>query len=419
VRGQSVEVGLNDAAIGSFALNDGRFRYRIELPAGAQRVGDNRLRFRFAAVASPAAIDPASTDRRELAAAFYGLAVGDGGDLGLEDLLTPDAPRPFEVSETRGLPTLTLVGPTVVRFAIRLPPSGELRFTPVLHAGARAAATGATFRVLYQEAGGEERDLWSRALLPREAAVEEQKLRLPGRAGDIVRVGLALGFRVPKIGAFPAETWAGADRPDVYAELDKKVTPALGTGRNWRSSMGQDVTKRRRTEIEQMNGHVVAKGREAGVPTPVSEIVVDIVRGIDAGTREPAPATIDETLRRVGQFSHHSGYQWCLDLLAAEPRPTAVFAANDVIAFGALDAARRVGVRVPAELSIVGFDDIDMAGWEGFNLTTVRQPLAEMGRAASKLLIERIDSESELPPRRRVFPVGVVHRDTLAVAPAS
>ena len=70
-----------------------------------------------------------------------------------------------------------------------------------------------------------------------------------------------------------------------------------------------------------------------------------------------------------------------------------MFAANDVIAFGALDAARRVGVRVPAELSIVGFDDIDMAGWEGFNLTTVRQPLAEMGRAAARLLLERIDSD--------------------------
>ena len=77
-----------------------------------------------------------------------------------------------------------------------------------------------------------------------------------------------------------------------------------------------------------------------------------------------------------------------------------------MIAFGALDAARRVGVRVPAELSIVGFDDIDMAGWEGFNLTTVRQPLAEMGRAAAKLLLERIDSDGELPPRRRIFPVG-------------
>ena len=93
-----------------------------------------------------------------------------------------------------------------------------------------------------------------------------------------------------------------------------------------------------------------------------------------------------------------------------------MFAANDVIAFGALDAARRVGVRVPSELSIVGFDDIDMAGWEGFDLTTVRQPLAEMGRAAASLLIERIESGHGGPPRRRVFPVGLVRRDTLAVA---
>ena len=130
-----------------------------------------------------------------------------------------------------------------------------------------------------------------------------------------------------------------------------------------------------------------------------------------------ADVPLDETLRRVGQFSHQSGYQWCLDLLAAAPRPTAVFAANDVIAFGALDAARRVGVRVPDELSIVGFDDIDMAGWEGFNLTTVRQPFAEMGRAAAALLAERIAASSAAPPRTRIFPVGLVRRETLAVAP--
>jgi len=119
-------------------------------------------------------------------------------------------------------------------------------------------------------------------------------------AAESARVGLALGYRVPKIGAFPAETWAAADRPETYAELDAKVTPALGPGRNWRSSMAQDVIKRRRTEIDYMNGFVVARAREAGVRTPVSEVVVDIVRGIDAGTREPGPATIDEALRRAG-----------------------------------------------------------------------------------------------------------------------
>jgi LacI family transcriptional regulator len=73
---------------------------------------------------------------------------------------------------------------------------------------------------------------------------------------------------------------------------------------------------------------------------------------------------------------------------------------------------------VPEELSIVGFDDIDMAGWEGFSLTTVRQPLAEMGAAAAHLLIERIESGDAVPPRRRVFPVGLVRRDTLAAATA-
>lgn len=145
-------------------------------------------------------------------------------------------------------------------------------------------------------------------------------------------------------------------------------------------------------------------------------------RDRERGFRELLQASgveFDEALRRVGQYSHRSGYQWCLELLAAEPRPTAVFAANDVIAFGALDAARRVGVHVPAELSVVGFDDIDMAGWEGFNLTTVRQPLAEMGRAAAKLLIERIAGDDASPPRRRVFPVELVRRGTLAAAPAA
>ena len=126
---------------------------------------------------------------------------------------------------------------------------------------------------------------------------------------------------------------------------------------------------------------------------------------------------LDPRWRRVGQYSHASGYQWCLDLLATDPRPTAIFAANDVIAFGALDAARRLGVRVPEELSIVGFDDIDMAGWEAFNLTTARQPLAEMARAAARLLLDRIASEQPVAPQRRVFPVELVHRSTLGAAP--
>jgi LacI family transcriptional regulator, galactose operon repressor len=145
-------------------------------------------------------------------------------------------------------------------------------------------------------------------------------------------------------------------------------------------------------------------------------------RDRETGFREQAEAMgvpLESRFRRVGQFSHQSGYHWGLELLALEPRPTAVFAANDVIAFGVLDAARRLGVRVPEELSVIGFDDIDMARWEGFSLTTVRQPLPEMGRAAVRLLLERIEGPDVQPPaRRRIFPVEIVHRGTVADAPA-
>jgi 2-dehydropantoate 2-reductase len=64
--------------------------------------------------------------------------------------------------------------------------------------------------------------------------------------------------------------------------------------------MAQDVIKGRPTEIDYMNGHVAAQGRERGVPTPVSSAIVEVVREIDAGARRPAPANIEATLRRAG-----------------------------------------------------------------------------------------------------------------------
>jgi len=76
--------------------------------------------------------------------------------------------------------------------------------------------------------------------------------------------------------------------------------PKGGSGRNWRASMAQDVAKGRRSEIEQMNGHVVARGLELGVPTPLSSAVVGIMREIDAGTRKQSPALIEQALTAAG-----------------------------------------------------------------------------------------------------------------------
>ncbi|PYN78350.1 MAG: hypothetical protein DMD96_20965 [Candidatus Rokuibacteriota bacterium] len=119
-------------------------------------------------------------------------------------------------------------------------------------------------------------------------------------AAESARVGLALGYRVPKFNSTTAEQWAAADRRDVYESLDRMLTPTTASGRNWRSSMGQDVTKGRPTEIDYMNGHVVAQGRQQSVPTPVSAATVDAVREIDAGTRKPEAQNIERVLRRAG-----------------------------------------------------------------------------------------------------------------------
>jgi 2-dehydropantoate 2-reductase len=78
------------------------------------------------------------------------------------------------------------------------------------------------------------------------------------------------------------------------------LVPKGGSGRNWRASMAQDVAKGRRSEIDQMNGHVVARGRELGVATPLSAVVVGLVREIDAGTRKPAPDVIEQALTTAG-----------------------------------------------------------------------------------------------------------------------
>jgi 2-dehydropantoate 2-reductase len=118
---------------------------------------------------------------------------------------------------------------------------------------------------------------------------------------ESARVGLALGYKIPKFGGVTAEQWADASRRETYDALDRMLTPtATGSTRSWRASMGQDVTKKRPTEIDYMNGHVVAQGRERGVPTPVSTAVVDMVHEVEAGSRQAVPQNIEVTLRRAG-----------------------------------------------------------------------------------------------------------------------
>jgi 2-dehydropantoate 2-reductase len=117
---------------------------------------------------------------------------------------------------------------------------------------------------------------------------------------ESARVGLALGYRIPKFNGAPAEQWADAGTRETWDALDRMLTPTTASGRNWRASMAQDVAKGRPTEIDYMNGHVLAQGRERGVATPVTAAVVDVMREVDCGAREQDAKNIEHVLRSAG-----------------------------------------------------------------------------------------------------------------------
>lgn len=114
---------------------------------------------------------------------------------------------------------------------------------------------------------------------------------------------------------------------------------------------------------------------------------------------------------RYGPFAFDAGRSSMLHLLDHSPEQTAVFCANDVIAMGAYNAAAARRVRVPEDLTIVGFDDIPMASWDVFRLTTVGYDRVGMAQAASRMLLERV-AHPQRPTQRLVVPPELALRGT-------
>ena len=84
-----------------------------------------------------------------------------------------------------------------------------------------------------------------------------------------------------------------------YEELDAILQPKPGAA-DWKSSMAQDVAKGRRTETAFMNGYIVARGREAGIHTPVNAAIVEVMQGIDNGDIAPDPSNVERVLGMAG-----------------------------------------------------------------------------------------------------------------------
>lgn len=135
------------------------------------------------------------------------------------------------------------------------------------------------------------------------------------------------------------------------------------------------------------------------------------VRGYrDALTSEGIPA--DETLIRNSGFTEQGGYQGMRQLLALIPRPTAVFAANDLIALGALMAAREVGLGVPGDIALAGFDDIPAARLVSPALTTVAQFEQSIGQRAASMVLDRLSGATAGVGRCEEMPYSLVVRES-------
>ena len=131
-----------------------------------------------------------------------------------------------------------------------------------------------------------------------------------------------------------------------------------------------------------------------------------------------AGVEVDPDLIRHGNFHHLSGYHAARQLFDLSDPPTAVFAGSDEQAFGVAEAARVTGRRIPEDLSVVGFDDLPASRWFSPPLTTVRQPLAEMGRIAAEMLVRMIDGRE--PHGRQVeLATELVVRSSTAPPPAT
>ena len=114
-----------------------------------------------------------------------------------------------------------------------------------------------------------------------------------------------------------------------------------------------------------------------------------------------------------GDFTESGGYEAARHLLALKRRPTAIFASNDQSAVGALNAINEAGLRVPADVSLMGYDNTALAALRHISLTTIHQPRNQIGEMAMKAVIRRIEQPGA-PARRHVLAPRLVVRDTTA-----
>ncbi len=160
--------------------------------------------------------------------------------------------------------------------------------------------------------------------------------------------------------------------------------------------------------------HLIELGhRRIGCITGPSDVTpsAERVTGYQQALQE-ARLSIDGEMIVKGDFQYKGGYRATHHLLTLDDPPSAIFACNDLMAVGAIRAAQELDRRVPADLSVGGFDDIHLASFVNPPLTTVAQPKYDIGVIATEMLLEQMQDHNRLPRQRLLATRLVVRRST-------
>lgn len=179
------------------------------------------------------------------------------------------------------------------------------------------------------------------------------------------------------------------------------------------------VTATNRKGVLDAMRHLLALGhRRIGFITGRMDIVCshDRLQGYRDALKEVG-LPFDDILVQKGDFTQPSGFRHGHNLLALPEPPTAIIASNDTMAFGVMDAAKSLGRQIGRDVSIIGFDDIPMASQTYPPLTTIRQPMADMGETALEMLVTLLQGRTVLTLRREL-PTELIIRESTGRAPA-
>jgi DNA-binding LacI/PurR family transcriptional regulator len=208
-----------------------------------------------------------------------------------------------------------------------------------------------------------------------------------GRSAEAAGIETLLRFRVDGL------ILAGISLPTSQIEEAATSMPTVLVGRQIRSRRLDTVNNDELLGAQLAVSHLVELGHEriAHIDGGTGAGGADRRAGYERAVRDLG---LERSIRVVvGEFTDAAGVAGAAALLGADDPPSAIFAANDLVAVGVLAVADELGLSVPGDLSIVGYDNTAIAAMRHLSITTIDQPRAEMGATAVQLLLERLDTQ--------------------------